>query len=128
MFADYTVIFCRMKKLITLFYILSLRGLLPINVLAQSYDIVPTENIYPNIIGGLIGVALVFFIYGCFVLFWIIYTVIWVLSLIDIIGRDNWKRDNDKLIWVLLIVFIPLIGVYYYFFHRKNLDKDILTS
>lgn len=50
--------------------------------------------------------------------------VIWVLSIIDIIKRENWKSDNDKIMWLLLVIFINIVSVYYYFFYRKTLDKS----
>lgn len=51
-------------------------------------------------------------------------TVIWILAIIDIIKRDNWKSDNDKIIWLLLVIFINIVSLYYYFFYRKTLDRQ----
>lgn len=36
-------------------------------------------------------------------------TVLWIYCLVDII-RANFKGENDKIIWLLLIIFLPLIG------------------
>lgn len=51
-------------------------------------------------------------------------TVIWILSIIDIIKRENWKNENDKIIWLLLVVFVNIVSLYYYFFYRKSLDRQ----
>ncbi len=36
-------------------------------------------------------------------------TVLWIYCLVDII-KANFKGENDKIIWLLLIIFLPLIG------------------
>jgi hypothetical protein len=36
-------------------------------------------------------------------------TVLWIYCLVDII-RADFKGENDKIIWLLLIIFLPLIG------------------
>ncbi len=55
-------------------------------------------------------------------------TVIWVLSLIDIVQRDNWKNENDKIIWLLLVIFLNIASLYYYFFYRKQLDREVTST
>lgn len=53
----------------------------------------------------------------------LVVTVIWVLSIIDIVKRENWKSENDKIIWLLLVIFVNFVSLYYYFIYRKSLDK-----
>lgn len=72
---------------------------------------------------GGIFVLFMFAFWCVFGLISILTTVILILSLIDIIKRENWKSENDKIIWLLLIIFIPIVSLYYYFFYRKTLDK-----
>lgn len=57
-------------------------------------------------LGFLIGI-------GCF--------VFWVLMLIDAIQR-KFKDPNEKIIWVLVIVFTHIIGalIYYFLVKKKN--------
>ena len=53
---------------------------------------------------------------------WIIFTVIlfllcvtlWVVTLIRIIKND-FPGENEKLIWALLVIFLPFIGTIIYF-------------
>ena len=69
--------------------------------------------------------AIFFFAIWCFfIIVGIFTTIIWVLSIIDIVKRDNWKSENDKLVWLLLVIFINIASLYYYFFHRKKLDRE----
>ena len=68
--------------------------------------------------------AILFFAFSCFIVVLSFATlVIWVLSIIDIVKRENWKSENDKMIWLLLVVFVNFVGLYYYFFYRKSLDR-----
>lgn len=59
-----------------------------------------------------------------FIVLGLVTTVIWILAIIDIIKRDNWKSDNDKIIWLLLVIFVNIVSLYYYFFYRKKLDRE----
>ncbi|MBD3362638.1 hypothetical protein GF362_02870 [Candidatus Dojkabacteria bacterium] len=48
-------------------------------------------------------------------------TIFWILMLIDAIQRE-YDKENDKLMWVLIIVFTHIIGaaVYYFVEKKKN--------
>jgi hypothetical protein len=49
--------------------------------------------------------------------------LLWVFALIDIL-RNEFKGQNEKLIWVLIIIFVPLLGAILYFvIGRKNRIK-----
>jgi hypothetical protein len=55
-------------------------------------------------------------------LFWtfLIPFVFWLIALIDIL-RSEFKGPNDKLIWVLVILFVPILGpILYLVIGRKN--------
>lgn len=53
-------------------------------------------------------------------LFWFI---LWLLALVDVL-RNNFKGQNEKLIWVLVVIFIPFLGpILYFFVGRKNRIK-----
>ncbi|NIK93602.1 PLDc_N domain-containing protein [Mangrovimonas sp. CR14] len=43
---------------------------------------------------------------------------LWIYCLIDIL--KNKFAQNDKLIWVLVVIFIPLLGSLLYLFIGKN--------
>ena len=42
------------------------------------------------------------------------FTVIWVLALIEIV-RSEFQDKNERLIWLLLVILLPLIGTILYF-------------
>tara|TARA_R100000935_G_C2828649_1_gene163756 strand:+ start:111 stop:335 length:225 start_codon:yes stop_codon:yes gene_type:complete len=43
---------------------------------------------------------------------------LWIYCLIDIL-KNNFAQ-NDKIIWILVIVFMPLLGSFLYLFIGKN--------
>ncbi|MFC1801340.1 PLDc N-terminal domain-containing protein [Nanoarchaeota archaeon] len=45
-----------------------------------------------------------------------------ILMLIDCIKRD-FKNDNDKVVWILMIVFFGVIAAVIYYFAVKRKDK-----
>jgi SNF family Na+-dependent transporter len=72
---------------------------------------------------GAVG-TIIFFAFICFIIvIAFTTTIVWVLSIIDILKRENWKSENDKMIWLLLVIFVNIVSLYYYFFYRKTLDK-----
>ncbi|GAB3549793.1 PLDc N-terminal domain-containing protein [Spirosoma fluminis] len=42
-----------------------------------------------------------------------------VIALVDVI-RSDFKGANDKLIWVIIILFLNIIGALLYFFMGRN--------
>ena len=48
----------------------------------------------------------------------------WIWMLIDCLKR-NFKKDNDKIAWVLVIVFLSVLGASIYYFVVKVNDKNI---
>lgn len=44
---------------------------------------------------------------------------IWVYALVDII-KDEYKTETDKIIWFLLVFFLPFLGTIAYFFIGRN--------
>lgn len=65
-------------------------------------------NFGPNIFVCLIGIV------------GLISVVVWVMALVDVI-RSNFKNENEKIIWVLVILLGGIIGaVLYYAIGKKN--------
>jgi len=69
-------------------------------------------------LGGMLVYAIfmiVMFAIGIFAL------VFWILMLIDVIKRD-FKKENDKIMWVLIVVLAGIIGalIYYFIVKREN--------
>tara|TARA_B100001971_G_C18167171_1_gene524888 strand:+ start:112 stop:360 length:249 start_codon:yes stop_codon:yes gene_type:complete len=61
-----------------------------------------------------------FFMFGS--IFGILILVFWVWMLIDVLQR-NFKDKNEKIVWVLVIIFAKILGAAIYFFVVKNKDK-----
>lgn len=49
-----------------------------------------------------------------------------LIALIDILR--NTFRENDKLIWVLVVLFLPFVGALLYYFIGTKQKKSSLTS
>lgn len=49
-------------------------------------------------------------------------TVFWILMLVDCATKES-SAGNDKLIWVLVILFTHLLGALIYFFIRRPQRK-----
>ncbi len=68
---------------------------------------------------GVLGV-LIFVFSMIFVLAWFAFCafvmIYWILMLIDCIKRDNWESDNDKTLWILIILLAGIIGALIYRF------------
>jgi len=66
---------------------------------------------------GLGGAELILIFISLFILF--LSLVLPIIALIDII-RSDFKGQNDKLIWVIVILFLNVVGVVLYFFIGRN--------
>jgi hypothetical protein len=60
-------------------------------------------------------------------IFWsllmLILICLWIYTIVDILKAD-FEGSNDKLIWILLVILVPFIGVLLYFIiGRKNKIK-----
>src|SRR3989344_8516547 len=56
----------------------------------------------------------------------ILFFVFWLIMLIDSITR-KFKEGNDKIIWVIVNVFLGLLGsfIYYFVVYYKDKNKSI---
>jgi hypothetical protein len=66
-----------------------------------------------NVGGGSLILLLLFFILP------LSYFLLWLYCLIDVI-RSKFKAENMKLIWIIILVFVQLIGPILYLILRKN--------
>jgi hypothetical protein len=65
------------------------------------------------------GIGMMLFMF----LFWIAYIVLWISTLIDILKSD-FRGGSDKIVWLLVVVFVPLLGMILYFAIGKNQKID----
>ena len=57
--------------------------------------------------------------FGVFGLFALLCLGLWIWALLDIVKSD-FKDQNGKLIWCLLVIFLPFIGTILYFAIGKD--------
>jgi len=117
------VIYRNMKIIKTL--LLSLLGLfLPAITLAERGE---GTGLFAGLIGLFIFVIYFVFI-GGFIILGILGTVVWVWMLVDCAKRE-FKNENDKLLWILVIVLAGVIGaIVYYFVVKKQLNKKVVKK
>lgn len=46
-------------------------------------------------------------------------TLLWIIALVDIL-KSNFKDSNNKILWVLVVILLPVIGSILYFIIEKN--------
>ena len=46
-------------------------------------------------------------------------SIFWIIALIDILKSD-FRETNDKIIWALVVIFLPVIGSILYFLIGKS--------
>ena len=67
--------------------------------------------IFGMVLLALLGIAIFIFFF-----------VFWILMIIDCVKRD-FKGDNEKIVWVLVIVLLGFIGATIYYFAVKINEK-----
>ena len=65
---------------------------------------------------------IVLLIFGLFFLLIIGSLALWIWMLVDCIKR-KFKKDDEKIIWLLVIILVQVIGAIIYYFVIKRKDK-----
>lgn len=106
--------------------LLTLLGLfLPLATFADSGE--AAAGIFAGLIGLFIFVIYFVFI-GGFIVIGILGTILWVWMLVDCAKRE-FKNENDKLLWILVIVLANTVGaIVYYFIIKREQDKKIKSK
>lgn len=60
-----------------------------------------------------------YIIIGFFLIIAVALFVVWLGIIVDII-RSDFKDSNNKLLWIVLVIFLPLIGSLLYFAIGKD--------
>jgi len=84
--------------------------------------------------GSMFGLIFVLFfglMYIAFFVIWIVFMlamllggILWILMLIDVLQR-KFETENDRVLWVLVVVLTGVIGAVIYYFLIKSKDKKI---
>jgi len=74
--------------------------------------------------GALVGGFIIFFVF-----LWIVFIgaaifafVIWILMLVDVAKRQ-FKQENDKIMWLLIVILTGIVGALIYYFMIKKPNK-----
>lgn len=82
-------------------------------------QIAHAESSGSGAVAGLVAIVF-FFVSMLFVFAWFAFVafmmIYWILMLIDCIKRDNWESENDKVLWILIILLAGIIGALIYRF------------
>lgn len=101
-------------------------SLLPVVAHAETNPYPSYATSDPAPVAAASGVAaLVFFIvWGFFAIASLALFVFWIIMLIDVLKRTNWKQESDKTLWILLVLLLGWIGAaVYYFAVKRELDS-----
>jgi len=60
-----------------------------------------------------------FFILAFVIAIAIVPLLISIVAIVDIV-RSQFKEQNDKLVWLVLVLFLPLIGSFLYFYIGRS--------
>jgi hypothetical protein len=52
-------------------------------------------------------------------LFMMLPCIVWIWALVEVV-RSDFRRDSDKILWIIIIVFGSLLGVIIYFLFGRN--------
>lgn len=60
------------------------------------------------------------FTFGFFGLFGLLCLILWIWAIIDIIN-SRFREDSTKILWILLVIFLPFLGtILYYVIGREQ--------
>ena len=71
--------------------------------------------------GFLVGFGIAAILLGLFLF------IFWLSMLIDCLKRD-FKKDYEKIVWVLVMIFLHLLGAIIYYFVVKVSDKKAVAK
>jgi prolipoprotein diacylglyceryltransferase len=74
-------------------------------------------------VASFIGILLFWFL-----IFFIIFVgaIFWVWMFIDSLTRENYKEQNDKVVWVIVLLLTSILGaILYYFLVKRRLGSRV---
>ncbi len=77
-----------------------------------------------GVVGAFAILMIIFYIF--MILFWCVFffggTALWIWMLVDCVKRE-FKKSDDKLLWVLVIALVGVLGAVIYYFVIKRPNK-----
>ncbi|MBW2967326.1 PLDc N-terminal domain-containing protein [Candidatus Woesearchaeota archaeon] len=102
--------------------------LLPILALILSICIINSVlGLGPAEAGAILVLSFVGILVFWFLIFVVLFAgvIFWLWMFIDCLVREDYRHPNDKIVWVIVLLFTSVIGaVLYYFFVRRRLNKS----
>jgi hypothetical protein len=75
--------------------------------------------------GGIAAILFMVFFGFLWLIFFavaILGTIFWIFMIVDVAKR-KFKNDNDRVVWILIVVLLHWIGALVYYFMIKRPDK-----
>ena len=72
------------------------------------------------IVGGFF--LFIFLIWLLIIVVGILSFIFWIFMIVDVAKRD-FKQENDKILWILVVILAGIIGALIYYFVIKKPDK-----
>ena len=101
------------------------------------YDYSATPEVIPSVVDGMytlpqkaaptlndstamfLGLGIMGFV-AFIIIISIVATIIWIWSIIHIAKNENFKDDNQRIIWLLIVIFTGIFGSIVYFFAKPK--------
>ena len=102
----------------------ALASLLPVVAHAATDSYETTADAAPVAAASGVAALVFFIVWGFFAIASLALFVFWIIMLIDVLKRTNWKQESDKTLWILLVLLLyPIGALVYYFAVKRELDS-----
>lgn len=97
----------------------AITSFLPVMANAATDDYVTTTDATVAATTG--GALVVFFVVWVFMaIASLALFVFWIIMLIDVFKRTNWKQESDKTLWIIIVLLLGWVGAAAYYFAIKR--------
>jgi len=83
----------------------------------------------PVEVGSILVASFIGILLFWFFIFFIVFAgaIFWVWMFIDCLTRENYREQNDKVVWVIVLLLASFLGaiIYYFFIKRKLGVKQV---
>ena len=75
-----------------------------------------------TVVGAVLGIGLIILVFWLFfAIMGILGLIFWIFMIVDVVQR-KFKNENDKIVWVLVVILAGVIGalIYYFVIAKEN--------